>query len=67
MYKADIGLLDKLVLEENYVEMPFHDDSTWMIVKATLARRLSCCQDFEDAVISYNTKFKDLWKRLYNC
>ena len=47
--------------------MPFYDDSTWMIVKATLARRLSCCQDFEDAVISYNTKFKDLWKRLYNC
>lgn len=56
----------KLVEDENYVEMPFYDDSTWMIVKTTLTRRLLCCQDFEDAVISYNAKFKDLWKRLDN-
>ena len=54
----------KLVEDDNYVEMPYYDDSTWIIAKTTLRRRLLCCQDFEDAVISYNTKFKDLWKRL---
>ena len=56
----------KLVKDDNYVEMPFYDDSTWIIAKTTLTRRLLCYQDFEDVVISYNTKFKDLWKRLDN-
>ena len=56
----------KLLEDNNYVEMPFYDDSTWIVVKTTLTRRLLCCQDFEDAVISYNTKFNDLWKRLDN-
>ena len=48
-----------ILVNDNYVEMPFYDDSTWIIIKAALARRLLCCQDIQDAIISYNTKFKD--------
>ena len=55
-----------LLGNDNYVEMPFYDDSTWINIKAALARRLLCCQDIQDAIISYNTKFKDLWKRLFD-
>ena len=51
---------------DNFVEMSFNDDSTWIIIKAALTRRLLCCQDIEDAIISYNTKFKELWKRLFD-
>ena len=56
---------EKLLEDDNYVEMPFYDDRR-LVKYLTLTRRLSNCQDFEDAVISYNAKFKDLWKRLDN-
>ena len=53
----------KFVLDDNYVEMPFSNEDTWRKAKLSLSRPLLCYQDFHDTVISYNNKFRDLWKR----
>ena len=65
------------VWEENHVRMPFSAKniypvkngekkelcSRWELIQSALRQELLCSEDLEDAILSYNMRFKSSWER----
>ena len=65
------------VWDENHVRMPFSTKniypvkngdkkelcSRWELIQNALRKELLCAEDLEDAILSYNMRFKSSWER----
>jgi len=66
------------VWDENHVRMPFSSKniypvkngdkkelcSRWELIQSALRQELLCSEDLEEAILSYNMRFKSSWERV---